>query len=386
MKRLWLMLAMLALCAGPARSSPDDVRVRLFSLRAPTSLRLESAVGGQLRLGAAIVRWRPGTVVRLSAGASGVAVSVGGAPAVVVEAVTAQAPDMRLGGRHFGGAVTVRAPRARSLHVVASVPLETYVAGVAGAEALAQTPREAMRAQAVAARSYAVALARLDRPRDRLFGPHADEGYDFCDITHCQVFRDATPESADAAHATRGRVLVCEGRVVATWYHSTCGGRTVDGTEAGADPALRGTVDAPANGRAWCAASPHFRWNADLSREEMREALAADALLPLAAPLCAVRVTACLPGGRVRTAEIEGDAVRSVTGLALWQALGAALGWGRVESAWFTIKSTRAGFHLEGRGLGHGVGLCQYGSVAMARAGRSMSQILTHYYGGTHLR
>lgn len=388
MRRLLPVLLVLLLAFAPAFASDETVLVHLLSLHPPRSVRLQTSGGGRLRVGSDDVAWRPCIPVRVTAAADGIEVMVGDAPPRRVEAFTARALDMALDGRRLTGSLTLRSADHHTLFAVAAIPLEAYVAGVTAAEALPGAPREALRAQAVAARSYAWALARLDRWRAQPLGPHAPEGYDFCDLTHCQVFRGLTGGDADeAVRATRGQRLWREGRVVAAWYHSTCGGRTVDGREIGADPALRGVIDAPRRGgRAWCAASPHFRWSTDTSRDELRRALETDAHTRPVGPLRGVRVTSREAGGRARTVEIEADTTVASPAADFWQIVGAALGWGRVESTWFAIKPTTRGFHFEGRGLGHGAGMCQYGSVAMARAGHTCEQILTHYYEGTRLR
>ena len=386
--RAWLLLLCTLLLRGtPAHADEPVVQVRLRTLHPPATVRLWSGSGGRLRIGAEDALWRTGTAVRVTAVAGGVEVTVGDALPRRVDALTARALHLRLDDVRLGGAVTLRSPDGRTLYVVAAIPLEDYVAGVTAAEALPGTPPEALRAQAVAARSYAVALARLDRRRAQPMGPHADEGFDLCDLTHCQVFRGlGRAEAAEAARSTRGQCLWRDGRVVAAWYHSTCGGHTVDGRDIGADPALRGGVDAPTGGRAWCAASPHFRWSADISRDEMRHALESDSRIVPVGRLRGVRVVSREEDGRAREVEIASDTVRVCSGQELWQMLGAALGWGRVESAWFTIKPTPRGFHFDGRGCGHGAGLCQYGSIGMARAGHTCAQILAHYYKGTKVR
>lgn len=387
MRHLFFILLTFSLASTSVLAADETVLVRLLSLHPPRAVRLQTSGGGRLRVGSDDVTWRPGITVRVSAAPDGLDVSVGDAPPRRVEALTARALDMVVDGRRLTGSLTLRSPDHRTLFVVAAIPLEAYVAGVTAAEALPGAPREALRAQAVAARSYASALARLDRRRPRPLGPHATEGYDFCDLTHCQVFRGLAGGDADeAARATRGQRLWRDGRVVAAWYHSTCGGRTVDGREIGADPALRGVIDAPRGGRAWCAASPHFRWATDLSHGELRRALETDGHTRLVGRPRGVRVTAREADGRARTVEIDADTTVAFPASDLWQIIGAALGWGRVESTWFAIKPTPRGFHFEGRGLGHGAGMCQYGSVAMARAGHTCQQILSHYYEGTRLR
>lgn len=377
----WLaVLAVLLVMSQPARASRDEVLVRLLSREAPDHVALSTYSGGHLRVGTETLVWPAGARVVLRACGRGVEVAPDGTSSRFAQTVTLQADDVRLSGRRLAGALTVRSPDGRSLFVVAAVTLEDYVGGVVSAEALADAPREALRAQAVAARAYAVALAHPGRALNRPCGPHGDEGYDFCDLTHCQVFRGLGSEMAvEAARSTRGLRLRRNGRDVAAWYHSTCGGRTVSGAEVGGDPALQSVSDIGPDGRAWCAASPHFRWRVDLSASDIGRAVELS-------PPSMVRVLSRTAADRAREVEIVAHERRVMGGIAFWQALGRALGWGLVESPWFRIRTGAGGFHFEGRGLGHGAGLCQFGSMAMARAGRGFRQIIAHYYPGTRLQ
>ena len=120
--------------------------------------------------------------------------------------------------RAAGAGLTRRILRLRT-GIVEEVPLEAYVAAVLPPEIGGHAPAAALEAQAVAARSYAV--ARAER--------HLEDGADLCDGTHCQVYGGlgaATPATRSAAAATEGVVLVQRGRVIAAPFHAVCGGRT----------------------------------------------------------------------------------------------------------------------------------------------------------------
>src|SRR5918994_3227192 len=126
------------------------------------------------------------------------------------------ARPLRLDGRPYRGALVVRARGVR-LSVVNEVELERYLRGVVPYEMPHDWPREALRAQAVVARSYALATRKDGRAYD-LFADERSQVYG--------GLRAETPESDAAVAATRGRVLLWRGRVATTFYHSTSGGRT----------------------------------------------------------------------------------------------------------------------------------------------------------------
>jgi stage II sporulation protein D len=271
--------------------------------------------------------------------------------------------------RAAGAVVTRRILRLRTGNVE-EVPLEDYVAAVLPPEIGAHAPEAALEAQAVAARSYAV--ARAER--------HLEDGADLCDGTHCQVFKGllaATPASRAAASATAGLVLAQRGKVIAAPFHAVCGGRTARPREVWDDeeaPALE-PVDDDA-----CRAAPGAVWTFSLARRDVP---------PLAA-------TVGFPEGRLlevyghdesqRVSMVRfaapGGAARVVRGFEFRKAASALWGWDSVRSTDFEVEESRAAYLLHGRGTGHGAGLCQAGAIARAKRGESRDAILALYYRG----
>jgi stage II sporulation protein D len=265
---------------------------------------------------------------------------------------------------------TVRRILRLSTGTVETVLLEAYVAAVLPAEIGGSAPAAALEAQAVAARSYAV--ARKDR--------HSDQGADLCDGVHCQVFAGlsrATDATRRAANATKGLVLVQGGRVIAAPFHAVCGGRTARPAAVWDDEE---TPDlAPAEDDA-CLASPGARWTFFLPRAQL-PGLVARLGFPEARFLevwshgddgrvSALRLAS--PGGRplvVRAFDVRARASE------IW-------GWSSLRSTDFEIEERPAGYLFSGRGTGHGAGLCQAGAIARARRGESCEAILAHYYRG----
>lgn len=156
--------------------------------------------------------------------------------------------ELRGRGR-YRGTIEVRPKGRRSLLAVNTVPLEQYLRGVVAAEMPAAWPREALRAQAIAARTYAITTSA------------GGEGFDQYDDTRSQVYlgvRGEQPATDAAIRATRGRVVMHDGRPAITYFHSTSGGRTEDVelvfTDSPPHPWLRGVADP------FDAVSPVHRW------------------------------------------------------------------------------------------------------------------------------
>ncbi len=253
---------------------------------------------------------------------------------------------------------------------VDTVPLEDYVAAVLAAEIGGGAPAAALEAQAVAARSYAV--ARRDR--------HADEGADLCDSVHCQVFPGlgrATRATRRAAEATRGLVLVQKGRVIAAPYHAVCGGRTARPSAVWDDeetPDLSPVEDDA------CLEAAGARWTFFLPRARV-PVLLARLGFPEARFL---EVWAHSDDGRVAAVRLVAPRGRSlvVRGFDFRARASEIWGWSSVRSTDFEVEERPAGYQLTGRGTGHGAGLCQAGAIARARRGESREAILAHYYRG----
>jgi stage II sporulation protein D len=236
-------------------------------------------------------------------------------------------------GRRYRGTLIVT-PYGGELSILVSMELETAVASVVQAESAPGTPLEALKAQAVVTRSYFVAAKARH------------QGFDFCDLTHCQVLRDAPVPKNSAARATgetRGLVLAYEGKPVPAMFTRSCGGRTRTPAETGLS--VNGypyfAVVCP-----YCHEHP-FRWTRALSREDAELAAA---------------------GGEAGRLAVD-----------------RRLGWNTVPSNNFTARPAGAETILEGSGEGHGIGLCQRGAAALAAEGADFRDILSHYFPNTRL-
>lgn len=265
-------------------------------------------------------------------------------------------------GRQYRGSLRFTA-LGDQLEVVNVLDIESYLRGVVPAEMSASWQMEALKAQAVAARSYT--MTSLD-PTAR---------YDLCATVDCQVYRGVEAEHArtDAAIlATAGVVVTYQGETAHTYYHADSGGVVASSGEVWgtALPYLVTLADAPAS-------TPHRSWQTRLDGAVVGAALSA-AGLPVGT-VTGLRVVRLSESGRVAELEVTGTArTRVLSGIVLREQ---ARGWG-LKSMRFRVQG---GLVVSGDGWGHGVGMSQYGARALANAGYDYGRILAFYYPTTNL-
>jgi len=267
---------------------------------------------------------------------------------------------IRAGATGVRGDVVALVHRGRLL-LVNVLPMEDYVAAVLGGEMPPSFPIEALRAQAVAARTYA-----LNKKLEML-----DEPFHLGSSVLAQVYGGLERENGrtrEATQSTRGQVLTFELEPIEAYFHSSCGGRTESGLQA-----LQRDLPYLMPVSCACGKNPATKWSAAFTAEELEEALGRDARGEL-------RVQSRTATGRVRRLQIGS---RTVDGVEFRQ----RLGYERVRSLLFDVAPDgKGGARLTGRGFGHGAGLCQWGAKLMADAGKDYREILLHYYPGTELQ
>ncbi len=260
---------------------------------------------------------------------------------------------------------TIRVLTSSSPRTVVELRLEDYVAGVVSGEMPATFPPEALKAQAVAARSYA--LTR------KIEAQAAGRGHDIASGVLAQVWTERAGAAARAAaEATAGEVLVVGMEPVEAYFHASCGGRTEGGLAAiGRDlPYLAPVVC----GR--CEGAPRVRWKVEVPAREVGR------LVGLAGDASAARITTRSATGRAERVEIEGaGATVALSAADLRQ----RLGFSRLPSLAFEVRAGKGVLAFEGAGHGHGAGLCQWGAAGLAREGRTYREILAHYYRGAEV-
>jgi len=247
--------------------------------------------------------------------------------------------------------------------------VEEYVAAVLAGECATFRSDEAIKAMAVAARSYALHLR----------GRHASQGFDLCSTTHCQRLDRAgvTPRLTALGAQTAGEILWFEGKPALASYSRSCGGRTEDGSAVWGDlraPYLKSHDDP------YCRrqSDPGWRWSAGPA--EIAEALH-KAQLRAPAEIRGVTVLRRTASGRARELALEGpgESVR-VAASSFRFAIGRALGFQTLRSDQWQLVQRGDRLEFAGSGEGHGAGLCQLGAQQMGAEGHGYREILAFYY------
>jgi peptidoglycan hydrolase-like amidase len=329
---------------GPGRAD-DAVSISVFGLFHPREFVVTAPAGHAL-----ILHARGQRVVLENSGVSSATVRIDGSD-LIVSAGREELRSTRVAvsgrnesadfileipskiKRQYHGTLEIR-PAAGNLISMVTLDLETAVASVVAAESAPDAPLEALKAQAVAARSYFVA----GRGRHR--------GFEFCDTTHCQFLRAAPPAASRVAVAvedTRGLVLAYQTMPFAAMYTRSCSGET----------------RTPAQVRLPAAAYPYFSVDCEYCRRHP------------------VRWTSYIPAHQAGSLRASDETARL--------AVARHIGWSAVPSNDFSFAKDGDRVLLRGVGNGHGVGLCQAGARAMAASGAGFREILEHYYPNTDI-
>jgi stage II sporulation protein D len=362
--------------------------VRLASLGTPSRLELHSAKPIRVTDPASGESFES-TEGELSVSAAGKEVKAGRLTATSLR-VEAEVLAFQIGKapHAYPTALLLTASRG-ALSLTNECSLEQYTEGVLAGECPSLFHPEAIRAMAIAARSYSYRKGYL--------------GGELCDTTHCQVFRGCQgikPSIHEAVTATAGLCALYEGEVIDAVYSSDCGGYTEANENAwkGAKPVpyLRAVEDAPEpQGEAFCAVNRSHGWTLALTRARLQSLFGKpDRSVKLA-------VVETSESGRVRRLQLEhesaenDDSTETAAPAALktaqrprifsgdeWRRL---LGLSSVKSLKFEVVESDAGVQLSGHGYGHGVGLCQFGANGMARQGYAYPEIIQHYYTGVSI-
>ncbi|WP_288763824.1 SpoIID/LytB domain-containing protein [uncultured Mitsuokella sp.] len=358
--------------AQPAKQAPD-LRVGLASGRASLTITLagskatvQTGSSKTITLAAntaAAIRWQDGAFLVGREKLRG---------EVLVIRPAAKAGELSLDGRRYRGALELR-HKGGGLTAVNIVPVDDYLRSVVPEEMPVDWPAEAIKAQSVAARSFALASR----------GRHAGESYDLCTTTHCQLYTGTAAEksaSNAAIKATRGEVLTYGGKPIEALFHTDSGGMTENSEDVWGShvPYLRAAKDTP---------TKTMPWTKTISRADLERKLAAKghdigkvrslALSPLAIGHAAKDRTA---SGRVKTMTVKGTKGTATLSGTTWRSL---LG---LKSTLFDAKLTKDAVTFTGYGSGHGLGISQWGAERMAAKGKSYADILHHYYTGITLQ
>jgi stage II sporulation protein D len=273
-----------------------------------------------------------------------------------------------LNGVRYSGTLRVR-QRPGGLLAVNRVDLEEYLKGVVPGEISPDWHPEALKVQAISARTYALYQRDLRR----------DQEYDLLATTADQVYggqSDGRAESDGAVEATRGLVAVYEGNLILAAYHSTSAGRTEDAADVwGIEvPYLKG-VECPFD-----RYSPRFRWTRDVPLERIGEAFrSAGYEMGMIASVTPFEQNPSGRIGRIRILHSDGELILSGAEFRR------VIGYDAVPSTRFSTEDDGLNVRFRGKGSGHGVGLCQWGAKEMAEMGYSYTAILKYFYPGVDI-
>lgn len=264
-----------------------------------------------------------------------------------------------IGDRWYRGS-TLLVPSDKGLTAINYVDLEQYLYSVIGSEMSGGWPIEALKAQAVAARTYAI--YKRENERNAL--------YDVSNTQSSQVYKGLASESTSthaAVKATTAQVLTYDNRLILSVFHACSGGHTenVEDVWSEALPYLRGVQDFDAD-------VSQCQWAKSFTGEELSQKISGVGnLVSLSPTLTAYgSIKSMKFVGDRGTRELKGEAVRNALGL---------------RSKRFTITAEPTGLRFAGRGWGHGLGMSQWGAYRLASRGIKYKQILGHYYRGTKL-
>jgi stage II sporulation protein D len=260
-----------------------------------------------------------------------------------------------IGDRWYRGKTRLVNQRG-SILAINNVDLEDYLYSVVGAEAIPSWPLEALKSQAVAARTYALYLK--SKSNSKLF--------DLDTSTATQVYKGLNSEYStthEAVTATSGQIMTYNNVPILAVFHSSSGGHTENVEDVWTQRLayLRGVTD-------YDQSAPVYQWNTSLSRNDLSRRISGVGNVKSFIPQKRT------PQGRVLSIKVVGDrGAKVVSGSTLRDAL-------NLRSTLFDISASGATFQISGRGFGHGLGLSQWGAYGLAIQGVDYQQILSHFY------
>jgi len=338
--------------------------IRVAVVNAHSSVTVEANGGGLLSitdtLSRPVSKLRIATIVTTSNG-----LRINGRPLDGSE-LFIQGRDYRIGTRTFRGTLHI-VQNGNNIIVVNDLPIESYLVGLINSEISSNWPVEVIKAQAVAARTYAI--SQMERMRQA----RPDSPYDIESTMLDQVYDGAHREEAHVyriLEATRGQVLRRNGMIFPSFYHSCCGGFTEHAHNVWSDAQGPPTIE-----DRYCERSPKREWSYRIPRTDFQKVLANNGVR--FDSIISVTTIPFFDSPRVDTLVLETN-----TGIHNIKAteLRKLLGWANLKSTWFEVRLAGANIVFEGHGYGHGVGMCQWGAKGMAEEGYAYTDILKFYY------
>jgi stage II sporulation protein D len=277
--------------------------------------------------------------------------------------------DICINNRRFRGEIDIIRTERLKLLVVNRLDIEDYINGVLYHEVSHWWPMETLKAQAIAARTFAIHKSLESKNKD----------YDLRSDIYAQVYGGKTSEkfrTNRAVETTAGKILVYKNNIFPTYFHATCGGHTEDAS------LLWDTDITPLKGKPckYCQSSPHFNWIKEIPLYTIEKQLSKNGYNIRG--INKLKTSGRDASRRVRTVSvIDSLGVEKIPANKFRLAVDPNL----IRSTNFTVKIKNEIAIFRGKGWGHGVGMCQWGTYFMARKGFKTEDILSFYYPGTKI-
>jgi stage II sporulation protein D len=273
-------------------------------------------------------------------------------------------------GKRFRGEIDVITKDGSKLMVINHIPVEDYLYGVLHHEVSDRWPIAALKAQAIAARTFAIYQARQNKLQP----------YDLRSDIYSQVYGGSGSEkwaTTKAVNLTRSKVLTYKGELFPTYYHATCAGSTEDAASLWNIniPPLKGARCS------FCFSSPHYKWAKEIPLSDIEDKLKKSGYN--IGKISSVAVLSRNRSGRVDKLEIKDASGVSIVLKA--KEFRQLLGPNEIRSTRFEAAVKQDRLAVTGRGWGHGVGMCQWGAYGLSKRGRTAEEIIKFYYPGAKI-
>ena len=269
--------------------------------------------------------------------------------------------------RRYRDRIDILMTKDDKLLVVNALDLESYVKGVLYHEMPHRWPMNAIKAQAVATRTYALYQTNENKAKD----------YDVVSTIYSQVYGGRSAERYRtnlATNRTRGEVLMYKGKIFSAFFHANCGGHTEDASELWKIdlPPLKGVKCG------FCDGQPHFHWKKNFQSKAVQETLNANGFS--VGLIKEIAVQERNRSGRIENLKIttRDGKTAMISGIKFREIIGPNV----LKSNKYKIEMKGYYFDVIGSGWGHGVGMCQWGAYQMAKQHNKYTRILQHYYPG----
>jgi len=277
--------------------------------------------------------------------------------------VTQQDGGIELNNVRYRGEIRIVQQLNNKFSVIEEIDLESFIAGVLGSEMPQTWNDDALCAQAVTARTYAMYKKKVNR--DNVY--HLD----MLELAYRGVANE-TSRIIKIVQDTKGIVMVYNWNIFPAYFHSTCGGHTEDVHHVFEKDSIPPLSGVECN---YCNNSKHSHWSKDISKSAIEKKLQeANVSISSIRAVRTVNPGAGNHGSRVEITSANGTKEMNANDFRL------LIGPNNLLSTSFQAKSNGKSITFSGRGWGHGVGLCQYGAQAMAQKGFQWTAILRHYY------